>query len=103
MTDQELIAPELPEQKDPTISGHKSGWYKVARSEDIASMKSERELESVGTTTIPRLDSNASGIVLIVFLTKDDLKFSSNENNSVANGIIDSTREMQINGSNHIF
>ena len=36
-------------------------------------MKSERELESVGTTTIPRLDSNASGIVLIVFLTKDDL------------------------------
>ena len=39
MTDQELIAPELPEQKDPTISGHKSGWYKVAMSEDIASMK----------------------------------------------------------------
>jgi 3-ketosteroid 9alpha-monooxygenase subunit A len=39
LTDQELIAPELPEQKDPTISGHKSGWYKVARSEDIASMK----------------------------------------------------------------
>jgi hypothetical protein len=36
-------------------------------------MKSERELESVGTTTIPRLDNNASGIVLIVFLTKDDL------------------------------
>ena len=40
---------------------------------EIASMKSERELESVGTTTIPRLDSNASGIVLIVFLTKYDL------------------------------
>jgi len=40
---------------------------------EIASMKSERELESVGTTTIPRLDNNASGIVLIVFLTKDDL------------------------------
>ena len=36
-------------------------------------------------------------------LTKDDLKFSSNENNSVANGIIDSTREVQINGANHIF
>ena len=33
-------------------------------------MKSERELESVGTTTIPRLDNNASGIVLIIFLTK---------------------------------
>ena len=36
-------------------------------------------------------------------LTKDDLKFSSNKNNSVANGIIDSTREVQINGANHIF
>mgnify|MGYP001158055666 FL=1 len=36
-------------------------------------------------------------------LTKDDLKFSSNKNNSVANGIIESTRELQINGANHIF
>ena len=36
-------------------------------------MKSERELESVGTTTIPRLDNNASGTVPIIFLTKDDL------------------------------
>ena len=39
MTDQELIAPELPEQKDPTTSGYESGWYKVAESEEIASMK----------------------------------------------------------------
>ena len=35
MTDQELIAPELPEQKDPATSGLQSGWYKVAKSEDI--------------------------------------------------------------------
>ena len=39
MTDQELIAPELPEQKDTTTSGYESGWYKVAESEEIASMK----------------------------------------------------------------
>ena len=35
MTDQELIAPELPEQKDPATSSLESGWYKVAKSEDI--------------------------------------------------------------------
>ena len=36
MTDHELIAPELPEQKDPAASTLESGWYKVAKSEDIA-------------------------------------------------------------------
>ena len=36
-------------------------------------------------------------------LTKNNLKFSLDKNNSVANGIIESTREMQINGANHIF
>ena len=35
MTDQELIAPELQEQNDPATSGLESGWYKVAKSEDI--------------------------------------------------------------------
>jgi len=40
LTDQELIAPELPEQKDPTASGLESGWYKVAKSEDIPLKKS---------------------------------------------------------------
>ena len=39
MTDQELIAPELPEQKDPADSSNESGWYKVANSEDIGSLK----------------------------------------------------------------
>ena len=39
MTDQELIAPELPEQKDPADSLNESGWYKVANSEDIGSLK----------------------------------------------------------------
>ena len=39
MTDQELIAPELPEQKDPAASGLESGWYKVAKSEDIPPKK----------------------------------------------------------------
>ena len=37
MTDQELIAPELPEQKDPSTSSLEPGWYKVANSDDIAS------------------------------------------------------------------
>jgi hypothetical protein len=36
-------------------------------------MKSARELESVGTTTIPRLENKESGTVPIIFLTKDDL------------------------------
>ena len=42
MTDQELIAPELPEQKDPATSALESGWYKVAKSEDIALKKQSR-------------------------------------------------------------
>ena len=37
MTDQELIAPELPEQKDPAASNLESGWYKIAKSQDIPS------------------------------------------------------------------
>ena len=36
-------------------------------------MKSARELDSVGTTTIPRLENKESGTVPIMFLTKDDL------------------------------
>ena len=39
MTDQELIAPKLPKQKDPADSSNESGWYKVANSEDIGSLK----------------------------------------------------------------
>ena len=39
MTDQELIAPKLPEQNDPADSSNESGWYKVANSEDISSLK----------------------------------------------------------------
>jgi hypothetical protein len=34
-------------------------------------MKSERELDSFGITTIPRLDSNASGTVLILSVLKE--------------------------------
>jgi Phenylpropionate dioxygenase and related ring-hydroxylating dioxygenases, large terminal subunit len=37
LTDQELIAPELPEQKDPAASNLESGWYKIAKSQDIPS------------------------------------------------------------------
>ena len=39
MTDQELIAPDLPEQRDPKIAQLKPGWYKVADSNDIGSME----------------------------------------------------------------
>ena len=39
MTDQELIAPDLPQQRDPTNSTLGSGWYKVADSQDIGSME----------------------------------------------------------------
>ena len=36
MTDQELIAPELPEQRDPSVSDSVSGWYKIAQSDQIS-------------------------------------------------------------------
>ena len=36
MTDQDLIAPELPEQRDPSISDLVSGWYKIAQSDQIS-------------------------------------------------------------------
>ena len=36
MTDQELIAPELPEQRDPNVSDLVSGWYKIAQSDQIS-------------------------------------------------------------------
>ena len=39
MTDQELIAPDLPEQRDPKKTQLKPGWYKVADSNDIGSME----------------------------------------------------------------
>ena len=39
MTDQELIAPDLPQQRDPTNSTLGSGWYKVADSQDVGSME----------------------------------------------------------------
>ena len=39
MTDQELIAPDLPEQRDPKKAQLKPGWYKVADSNDIGSME----------------------------------------------------------------
>ena len=39
MTDQELIAPDLPEQRDPRKAQLKPGWYKVADSNDIGSME----------------------------------------------------------------
>ena len=35
MIDKELIAPNLPEQIDPTLSDLPSGWYKVADSDQI--------------------------------------------------------------------
>ena len=36
-------------------------------------------------------------------LTKNNLQFSSDKNHSDANGIIDNTKVIQINGTNHIF
>ncbi len=36
MTNPELIAPELPEQRDPLASDLESGWYKVAESNQIS-------------------------------------------------------------------
>ena len=39
MTNQELIAPDLPEQRDPKKAQLKPGWYKVADSNDIGSME----------------------------------------------------------------
>ena len=35
MTEQELIAPELPDQRDPRVSDLVSGWYKIAQSDQI--------------------------------------------------------------------
>ena len=39
MTDHELIAPDLPQQRDPKKAQLKPGWYKVADSNDIGSME----------------------------------------------------------------
>ena len=36
MTDQELLTPELPEQRDPSKSDLVSGWYKIAQSDQIS-------------------------------------------------------------------
>ena len=37
MTNQELVAPELPQQRDPSSSDLVSGWYKIAQSDQISS------------------------------------------------------------------
>ena len=37
LSDPELTAPHLPEQRDPSASDSKSGWYKVALSDQIGS------------------------------------------------------------------
>ena len=39
MTDHELIAADLPQQRDPKKAQLKPGWYKVADSNDIGSME----------------------------------------------------------------
>ena len=39
LTDQELVAPQLPEQRDPNVSDLSSGWHKVALSEEVAVKK----------------------------------------------------------------
>ena len=39
MTDHELIAPDLPQQRDPKKAQLKPGWYKVADSNDIGLME----------------------------------------------------------------
>ncbi len=39
LTDKELIAPELPQQRDPKNAQLKSGWYKVAASVDISQLE----------------------------------------------------------------
>tara|TARA_B110000438_G_scaffold51408_1_gene51800 strand:- start:440 stop:877 length:438 start_codon:yes stop_codon:yes gene_type:complete len=36
LTDQELLTPELPEQRDPSKSDLVSGWYKIAQSDQIS-------------------------------------------------------------------
>jgi 3-ketosteroid 9alpha-monooxygenase subunit A len=36
LIDQELVAPKLPEQRDPSESDLLSGWHKVAQSEEVA-------------------------------------------------------------------
>jgi phenylpropionate dioxygenase-like ring-hydroxylating dioxygenase large terminal subunit len=36
LTDQELVAPKLPEQRDPNVSDLSSGWHKVALSDEVA-------------------------------------------------------------------
>jgi hypothetical protein len=37
LTNQELVAPELPQQRDPSSSDLVSGWYKIAQSDQISS------------------------------------------------------------------
>ena len=51
MTDQELIAPELPEQRNISESNLASGWYKIADSNQIK-IKQALQVESFPTQIV---------------------------------------------------
>jgi 3-ketosteroid 9alpha-monooxygenase subunit A len=51
LTNPELIAPELPEQRDPLASDLESGWYKVAESNQI-SIKEAIQVEDFPTQIV---------------------------------------------------
>ena len=51
MTDKELIAPDLPEQIDPSLSDLPSGWYKVADSDQI-NLKEAIQVEDFPTQIV---------------------------------------------------
>ena len=51
MTDQELLAPELPEQRDPSKSDLVSGWYKIAQSDQI-SLKEALQVDNFPTQMV---------------------------------------------------
>ena len=51
MTDHELLAPELPEQRDPSKSDLVSGWYKIAQSDQI-SLKEALQVDNFPTQMV---------------------------------------------------
>ena len=51
MTDQELLTPELPEQRDPSKSDLVSGWYKIAQSDQI-SLKEALQVDNFPTQMV---------------------------------------------------
>jgi 3-ketosteroid 9alpha-monooxygenase subunit A len=51
LTDQELLAPELPEQRDPSKSDLVSGWYKIAQSDQI-SLKEALQVDNFPTQMV---------------------------------------------------